>query len=279
MLLLDVSASMRREGLWPALQARARAYLDQTAPADRAGHPGVRRIGALAAQLRAVGGAAAVEAGGGRRRPAGGAGAGLGRDRPGGGAGGRGRGGGRRPRRAAGASQAETVVLVGDLAEGARLGALGPAEWPAGLRLRVERLEPATAGDNLGLQLVPSATDGAPAAAANRSDVRNACGSAAISGSIRRTGRPGGRGRGWPGRTAPAARSRWCCPRARRRCWRRRRGRPDRRRWCWRGTRSTSTTAWRSRRRRPPPAASSMWATTTRRTRPPRCISSAGPSR
>ena len=164
-LLLDVSASMRREGLWPALQARASAYLDQTTPADRlailmfdgsarwlisfeqwSALPASKRVADAGARLAALApgwgetdlGAALVAAA-----------EAVADDR--GAAGGR--------------VQSETVVLLGDLAEGARLGALGPAEWPAGLRLRVERLEPATAGDNLGLQLVPSATDGAPAAA------------------------------------------------------------------------------------------------------------------
>jgi hypothetical protein len=164
-LLLDVSASMRREGLWPALQARATAYLNETAPADRlailvfdgsarwlvsfehwSSLPASRRVADAGARLAALApgwgetdlGAALVAAA-----------EAVADDR--GVAGGR--------------VQSETVVLLGDLAEGARLGALGPAEWPAGLRLRVDRLEPTTAGDNLGLQLVPSATDGAPEAA------------------------------------------------------------------------------------------------------------------
>ena len=170
-LLLDVSASMRREGLWPALQARARALLDQTAPADRvaivafdgsarwllgfeqwAALPPSKRAADAGARLAALApgwgetdlGAALVAAA-----------EAVADDR---GVGGR--------------VQSETVVLLGDLAEGARLGALGPAEWPVGLRLRVERLEPTTAGDNLGLQLVPGATDGPPTAAATGERVK-----------------------------------------------------------------------------------------------------------
>ena len=57
----------------------------------------------------------------------------------------------------------DSVILLSDLAEGARLTALGPAEWPAGLGLRVIPLT-AASGPNLGLQLVPSPLDGPPVA-------------------------------------------------------------------------------------------------------------------
>jgi len=126
-LLLDVSASMRREGLWPALQARARSYLNETAPADRvailafdgsarwlvsfeqwAALPPSRRVADATARLAALGpgwgetdlGAALVAAA-----------EAVADDRG-----------------AGGPVQSETVVLLGDLAEGARLGALRPAE-------------------------------------------------------------------------------------------------------------------------------------------------------
>ena len=268
-LLLDVSASMRREGLWPALQARARALPGPDGARGSPGHPGVRRIGALAARLRAVGGAAAVEAGGGRRRPAGGAGAGLGRDRPGRGAGGGGRGGGRRPRRGRPARAVRDRGAAGGSGRGGAAGGAG-AGGVAGRPAPAGRA--AGAGDG---RRQPGAAAGARApptgtrrrTGGNRSNGckvrilsrhlpgstpsdRRAPGAAGLAGRRRQPGRGGAaRGRGAGAGGAGAAR-------------------PDRRRWCWRGTRSTSTTAWRWRPRRPPPAASCMWATTTPRTPP-----------
>ena len=175
----------------------------------------------------------------GRRRPAGGAGARLGRDRPGA------RRWWRRPRRVAddaarpaGACSPRPWCCWAIWPRAAGWGRWAPADWPAGVRLRVERLEPATARRQPG----PAARARAPPTGRRRSGTAAACGVRVhASGASRRIRHRANRRRapgaaGLAGRRA-AARSRWCCPRARRRCWTPRRARPGRPRWSLEGRR------------------------------------------
>ena len=265
-------------GCGAALQARARSYLNETAPADRAGHHGVRRIGRA--------GWSASSSGRRCRRP----------------------GGWRTPtarlaalapgwgetdlgaalvaaaeavaddRGAAGARAVRDGRAAGRSGRGRAAGGAG-AGGVAGRRAAAGRA--AGAGDGgrrtWGWQLVPSAADGAPAAAAERVRVRSCQDQRRSEQSDRQSvGRPAGAAvlDGWRGQPGRGGRARGRGAGA----GRAGAGRRGRRRWCWRGTRSTSTTAWRWRPRRAAASRDPLCGQRRRRRTPrPRCISSAGP--
>jgi hypothetical protein len=168
-LLLDTSASMRREGLWAEALARARRHLGRAAAGDRlavlafdgrvrpllgfeawAAAPAAERRALAEARLALAApgwgatdvGAALVAAGE----------AVLDDEVAAGQAG-------------AAASGAREVVLISDLPQGSRLAALQAADWPRDLRLVLERLAvpPRT---NLGLQALAAAGGDGDGAAA-----------------------------------------------------------------------------------------------------------------
>ena len=174
-VLLDRSASMRREGLWEDARARVRALLERAAPADQvalvAFDRSVETLLDFRAWNQAVPGARAALADG--RLAAlqpGWAGTQLGRalafaaellaeEEPG---------------RAPGPRQ---IVLVSDLQEGSRLESLQAFEWPRGVELLLEPVAARTT-TNAGLQLLTDATEGARTPEAKvRVRVANAAGS------------------------------------------------------------------------------------------------------
>jgi len=171
LVLVDTSASMRRANLWAAARAKVEAVLRQTSPADqlalfafdRALTPRItfeqwnatpagdrlalarRRLADTApgwsgtytdqALIRAA--EMLAEVGDGK------------------------------------ANEARQVVLISDLQEGSRLGALQAHEWPKGVEVLTERLS-LRPTSNAGLQLVAEAADADRAAAAVRVRVSNA---------------------------------------------------------------------------------------------------------
>ncbi len=158
LVLLDTSASMRREGVWAEALARARAVV---AEAGAGGDAAGVRLGLMTFAQRAQLVLGFEEARGGDTAEAR-----LAAVQPGWGATDLGvalvaaaevvvddRGPG-------GPVADETVVLISDLGAGARLGALGAREWPAGVSLRIERVG-ARPGTNLGLQPVAEAGEAA----------------------------------------------------------------------------------------------------------------------
>ncbi len=174
-VLLDRSASMRRDGLWEDARARVRALLERVAPADQVALVAFDRSVETLLDFRAWNQAAPGE----RRTLAEGrlatlqpgwAGTQLGRalafaaellaeDEPG---------------RALGPRQ---IVLVSDLQEGSRLESLQAFEWPRGVELLLEPVVARTT-TNAGLQLLTEAADGPRAPEAKvRVRVANAAGS------------------------------------------------------------------------------------------------------
>ena len=174
-VLLDRSASMRREGLWDDARARVRALLERVAPADQvalvAFDRSVETLLDFRAWNQAAPGARAALAEG-RLAPLqpGWAGTQLGRalafaaellaeEEPG---------------RAPGPRQ---IVLVSDLQEGSRLDSLQAFEWPRGVELLLEPVAARTV-TNAGLQLLTEGAEGARAPEAKvRVRVANAAGS------------------------------------------------------------------------------------------------------
>jgi len=174
-VLLDRSASMRREGLWEDARARVRTLLERAAPSDQVALVVFDRSVETLLDFRAWNQAAPGE----RRALAEGrlaalqpgwAGTQLGRalafaadllaeDEPG---------------RAPGPRQ---IVLVSDLQEGSRLESLQAFDWPRGVELLLEAVAVRTT-TNAGLQLLSDATEGARTPAAKvRVRVANAAGS------------------------------------------------------------------------------------------------------
>jgi len=174
-VLLDRSASMRREGLWEDARARVRTLLERAAPSDQVALVVFDRSVETLLDFRAWNQAAPSE----RRALAEGrlaalqpgwAGTQLGRalafaadllaeDEPG---------------RAPGPRQ---IVLVSDLQEGSRLESLQAFDWPRGVELLLEAVAVRTT-TNAGLQLLSDATEGARTPVAKvRVRVANAAGS------------------------------------------------------------------------------------------------------
>lgn len=174
-VLLDRSASMRREGLWEDARARVRTLLERAAPSDQVALVVFDRSVETLLDFRAWNQAAPGE----RRALAEGrlaalqpgwAGTQLGRalafaadllaeDEPG---------------RAPGPRQ---IVLVSDLQEGSRLESLQAFDWPRGVELLLEAVAVRTT-TNAGLQLLSDATEGARTPVAKvRVRVANAAGS------------------------------------------------------------------------------------------------------
>ncbi len=174
-VLLDRSASMRREGLWEDARARVRALLAQAAPADQVALVAFDRSVETLLDFRAWNQAAPGE----RRALAEGRVAGL---EPGWAGTQLGRAlalaaellAEGEPGRAPGPRQ---IVLVSDLQEGSRLESLQAFEWPRGVELRLEPVAPRTT-TNAGLQLLTESADAARAPEAKvRVRVANAAGS------------------------------------------------------------------------------------------------------
>jgi Aerotolerance regulator N-terminal/von Willebrand factor type A domain len=171
-LLVDTSASMRRERLWNEALARARAVLERAAPDDRVQVVAFDRRPATVfgfeqwAAEAPAGRAAAAMAALGARQP-GWAATDLGRaliaaaeaivddEGPG------------------GAAAARTVV-VSDLQQGSRLDALGASDWPSRIELRLEPVR-ASGASNAALQAL--ADPGGDGRAPLRVRVTNAEGS------------------------------------------------------------------------------------------------------
>lgn len=174
-VLLDRSASMRREGLWEDARARVRTLLERAAPSDQVALVVFDRSVETLLDFRAWNQAAPGE----RRALAEGrlaalqpgwAGTQLGRalafaadllaeDEPG---------------RALGPRQ---IVLVSDLQEGSRLESLQAFDWPRGVELLLEAVAVRTT-TNAGFQLLSDATEGARTPVAKvRVRVANAAGS------------------------------------------------------------------------------------------------------
>jgi hypothetical protein len=157
-VLVDTSASMRRQGLWSAAQARVRARLTRTGSADRVTVVAFDRrprtvvgFDAWASQrpderVEAAMHELAAQAPGWDSTDL-----------------------GRALMSAAeaivddegeGGSGAARVALVSDLQEGARLDALGISDWPARIALEIEALE--AAGANASLQALPELVGAEP---------------------------------------------------------------------------------------------------------------------
>jgi hypothetical protein len=171
-ILLDTSASMRREGLWPKARALAARYLDKASPQDRVAvvafdqHPrtivsfadwsswSVDQRAALARQRLdsvtpswsgtllglALTDAAErfVEDGGN-----------------------------------AGVTQSRIVVMISDMQEGANLEGLQGHDWPKGVSVVLEPVEPTRRG-NAGLQILPASLASAGDSREARARVANA---------------------------------------------------------------------------------------------------------
>jgi hypothetical protein len=173
LVLLDTSASMRREGLWEQALARVRVHIDRVEAADRvallafdrrlrvlmrfdegADAAPADRVGLLSARLAATRpgwsgtdlGAALV-----------GAAESLLDDET--------------ARRGGPAVAEQVVVLVSDLQQGSRLLALGASDWPRGVRLVVDPVT-ARAGPNFGLAAIAEPRNQVSAAAASPSLVK-----------------------------------------------------------------------------------------------------------
>ncbi len=191
LVLVDTSASMRREGLWSQAVTRVRGHLDGAATSDRVAllafdrrtRPLIRfeewaeatasaRAGLIAARLEA---AAPTWAGTDLGAALVGAAEALLDDEA--------------SRRGGPAIGEQVVVLVSDLQQGSRLSALGASDWPPGVRLVVDPVaDPASAGAgaNLGLAAVAEAPTGVSVEqAAPKIGVR-----------VLASGEPGSRGRG-----------------------------------------------------------------------------------
>jgi hypothetical protein len=161
-ILLDISASMRREGLWPKARALAERYIKKAAPADRvavlafdqqprtlvsfadwSSWPVEQRSALAGQRLDAV----SPGWGGTRLGLALTTGAELFSDSAG----------------TAGVPGPCDVALISDLQEGAKLDGLQGYDWPKGVRVIIERVDPKRRG-NAGLEIldasVSSAGDG-----------------------------------------------------------------------------------------------------------------------
>ena len=185
LLLVDTSASMRREGLWAEALARLRAEAGKVGAGDRlavlafdervqwvvsfeawaSATPGERpalleqRLAALAPSYRATDlGAALVAAGDALLDDQSAA-----------------------PTVPVAAS---TVLLVSDVQEGSRLAELSAADWPAGVTLRVQAVE-AARQINVGLQALPPAVLTGEEAANARVRVRVTASKEAAGGSVK----------------------------------------------------------------------------------------------
>jgi hypothetical protein len=174
-VLLDRSASMRREGLWEDARARVRALLERAAPSDQVALVAFDRSVETLVDFRAWNQAAPGE----RRTLAEGRLAAL---QPGWASTQLGRAlafaaellAENEPGRAPGPRQ---IVLVSDLQEGSRLESLQAFEWPRGIELLLEPVAARTT-TNAGLQLLTDATEGARTPEAKvRVRVSNAAGS------------------------------------------------------------------------------------------------------
>ena len=173
LVLLDASASMRREGLWEQALTKVRTTLERTKEADRvalyvfdrrlravvrfdewAEASPASRAGMLSERLGRAGpswggtdlGAALV-----------GAAEALLDDEA--------------ARRAGPAVGEQVVVLVSDLQQGSRLLALGASDWPRGVRLVVDPVA-ARPGPNFGLAAIAEPPNQVAAAAASRAPVK-----------------------------------------------------------------------------------------------------------
>jgi hypothetical protein len=151
-LLMDTSASMRREGLWARARALAESYLDKATPADRfAIMTFDRQPRVLVSFAEWSSGSADQRSGLARQRLAAtqpgwmntqlglaltSAAEQLMNDSP-----------------AAPAIARRQVVLISDLQEGAKLDGLQGHDWPTGVKVGVERVEPARKG-NAGLEIL-----------------------------------------------------------------------------------------------------------------------------